>query len=224
MNIFSGVNRVIFDLDGTLISHGKDNEAIEIAHLLGIPITNNFIVEVNRFFLKNERELKYKRITREYYEYLIGYMIPTLKKEGRTGAQFLLAVTNSPGTILMDGAKETLDYLYNKGYVIVASTNWFANEQAKVLKKLKILEYFERIYGWDDNYPKPDERAFLRCLDYREPKENVFIGDSAVNDIAPAKRLGIYTVGFNIDRDKYKQIKYIPDAYINHLLQLKGIL
>lgn len=223
MTRFPGVNRVIFDLNFTLINSNTENEAQEIADLLGIKATSKFIKEVDSFFLENEKETRYRRITRDYYESLIRFMIPSLKEQGRTGTQFLEAVTNINSS-LMYGAEGILEYLYSRNYVIVALTNWFANYQIQTLKKLEILKYFERVYGWDDNYSKPDKRAFIRCLDGTEPRNNIFIADSAVNDIAPAKEIGMYTIGFNIDKDKYKWKQYIPDEYITNLIEIKDIL
>lgn len=223
MSRFPEVKRVIFDLDNTVIYHDQKKEAQEIADLIGIVATEQFNKEVSNFFLNNNKEVGFRRVTRSYYEYLITSMIPTLRQKGKTGKQFLEALVSRNST-LEDGAKESLQYLYDKGYIIVALTNWFAVDQIKLLKELEVLEYFERVYGWDDNYPKPHKDAFSRSLDFTDPEKNLIVGDSVISDIEPAKKSGINTIGYKIDREKYIKNEHIPDLYIDHLLEIKGIL
>lgn len=219
---FSNVRRIIVDLDGTFIDHVRSNEAEELSEILGINYTTGFESQIKEFFKNNEKDIANRKVTYEYFEYLISYMIPTLKQNNKTGREFLNAL-NLREHKLMSGAKETLEYLYEKRKPIVALTNWFATEQIEVLKKLDILQYFERIYGFDNNFAKPHKDAFIRALDYTDPESVVMIGDSILKDIFPAKCLGIKTIGYNIDKEKYSIQKYRPDLYVEHLLEITNV-
>lgn len=222
MNKFSDVSRVMVDLDGTLIDHVRINEAEELAEILSINYTTSFENQVKEYFKNNEKNIANRKVTYEYIEYLISYMIPVLKQNNKTGREFLNALDMRQHK-LMDGAKETLEYLSNKGYPVVAVTNSFYNEKVPLLKQLDILDYFHRIYTYDDNFAKPHKDAFVRALDYTDPEINVIVGDSIKNDIFPAKCLGIKTIGYRIDKEKYSIPKYIPDLYVEHLLEIKNV-
>ena len=65
-----------------------------------------------------------------------------------------------------------------------------------------------------------NKKAFLRCLDGKDPRKIIYTGDSAVNDIAPAKKIGMNTFGYCIDRVKFKDQIYVPDMYINDLREI----
>ena len=55
-----------------------------------------------------------------------------------------------------------------------------------------------------------------------DPQNNIMVGDSLTNDIAPAKALGIYTVGINTSQNEHEGV--IPDMVIETLSELKTIL
>lgn len=221
--VFSNVKRIIFDVDFTLIDHDDKIEGLAVAKILKIKDVDNFLLEMNNLFEKSEKNTKNKIITRSSYENLINRIIPTLEIEGLKASDFLEAIIKRE-SVLMSGAKETLEYLYNKGYIIQALTNWFGFDQMKIMKKLDILDYFERVYGWDNNYPKPSKRNFLRCLDNKEPKEILYVGDNPITDIEPAKKIGMYTIGININKEKYNHEKYVPNIYIESLLEITSLL
>lgn len=210
--MFKCVNRIIFDLDNTLIRHDFEKESEMIAKELGFEGSIAFKIQLYNFFSQGMGDFKWVTITEENYAKFIENHIPLLKETGKSGKDFLIAMQKVQPGSLMVGAKELLEYLYNKGYEIVALTNWFYTHQVSVLKKFDILNYFEKIYSWDNYFPKPNRLAMMRAINYGEPYKNVVIGDDPVGDISVAKKCGIKTIGFNIDYSKYENCDKLQKA------------
>lgn len=219
--MLENITRVIFDLDNTLIKHEFDSENFRLADLLNVDNKKKFKEELSYMFKNHGKYLKKGIVTKERVCWSIEECMPILKEESLTGEDVLDAIHYVGSGKLMDGADELLYYLQAKGYQIVALTNWFLSHQTYLLKKLDILQYFERIYAWDDFYAKPHHLAMIRALENTNASENVIIGDDPIGDIAGAKKFGIRTIGFNIDYDKYKGKASKADISVKSLAEIK---
>lgn len=217
-------SRILFDYDGTLIIHDKENEGRQVAKLLGLDEWQAIEFEKRlRDYLENHFVLHNVKITRQaYYKNLQKVFRP--EEIGSTVKDIIEAISANSiaSTKLADNAKETLDYLATRGYQLCVFTNGFYKGQVANMKSKGIYEYFEKVYAWDDFYAKPDERAYYRALAKTDPAQNVMIGDSIFTDIMPAKKLGIYTIGINLEGIDTTQI--MPDATITNLSELRQIL
>lgn len=220
-------NRILFDYDGTLILHDKENEGRQIAEILNI--SEDKIPEFSRrlkcYFGTPFGRTCYKNKKMNYtlHNDILDIVIdPT--EFGITVKELDEAINNKSiyGSALEPTAIETLEYLTEKGYQLCVFTNGFLAPQVENMKYKGIYKYFERVYAWDDYYAKPDKRALIRALDRTNPDKNIMVGDSLSNDIAPAKKLGVYTVGINIG--EYKHQRELPDKIINTLSELKTFL
>ncbi len=221
------INRVLFDYDGTLIVHDKGNEGRQIANILGLDEEKvpEFSERLKVFFETScgRRYYKNEKMTYDlYYSILNNMMRP--KDFGVTVEQLQQAINEKSkySCKIEPTAKETLDYLLDKGYQLCIFTNGFFDAQVDNMKYNGFYDYFERIYAWDGYYAKPDRRALLRALAGTDPKNNMMIGDSITNDIAPGKAIGICTVGINMSDHHKKGI--IPDYEITTLSELKKLL
>ncbi len=223
MSKFDGINRVIFDLDNTLIKHHFEREHVLIAKHIGLEGSTEFEKQLDNMFSNNLNYLKNIKVTKEYFCHVIEELMPILKKVGKTGEELLDIIDKYHSGTLMEGADELLEYLHESGYQIVAFTNWFGDYQFKILKKLGIDKYFERMYSWDDYYAKPHHQAMIRALGGTEPCKNVMIGDDVRGDVILPKSCGIKAIGFNVNYSVYKKdIK--ADADVTHLLDIKKYL
>ena len=219
------INRILFDYDGTLIIHDKENEGRKIASMLDIP--EKKLPEFNRrldLFFRKYYVLDDCKMTYEIYLSNIDKAIRPYDLFGVTAKQFDEAMRENAKytTQLAPNAKETLEYLVDRGYQLCLLTNGFYDSQTESMKYKGIFEYFEKIYAWDDVYTKPNRKAFLRALAGTEPKHNVMVGDSLRADIQPAKALGIYSVAINAGDLSNSSI--VPDMQITDLSELKNIL
>lgn len=223
MSKFSGVNRVIFDLDNTLIKHDFEKENIRIAKHLGLEDSSQFREQFDAMFKNNSKYLKDTIVTRGYFITVIERLMPILKDIGITGKDLLDIIDKYHAGTLMEGAEEILEYLSDKGYQLVAFTNWFGDYQSNILKKLRIYKYFERIYSWDDYFAKPNYFAMLRALENTQPNQNVMIGDDVHGDVISPKNAGVKTIGFNVNYGRYKN-SVKADADITRLIEIKNYL
>ena len=221
MSIFKNVNRIIFDLDNVVIKHNHRSDALCICNRLGIKEKEDFREQFVLMLQNLNLFVKDKIVTEDKVANYIEWHMPVLKQNGKTGIDFIDALCGKINDVPMDNAKEILEYLCSKDYEIVALTNWFFRSQVVILKELGVLDYFNRIYAWDNYYAKPNKGAFIRALDGCIAQNSVIIGDEILGDIAPAKRLGMNTIGFNISKE-YEGIK--PDVTITNLLELKEYL
>ena len=223
MSKFSGVNRIIFDLDNILIKHNYDYENELLARQFNLQDDEEFKKQLSNMFLNNSRYIKNRIITREYFVYVIEELMPILKSIGKTGEDLLEMIDTHHAGTLMDGAEELLEYLSNKGYQMVVLTNWFGEYQFKILKKLGIDKYFERLYAWDDYYAKPNHFSIIRALDGTQPRNNIMIGDNVQSDIILAKSTGVKAIGFNVNYSQYKKVVK-ADADVTKLIDIKNYL
>ncbi|MBR5227245.1 MAG: HAD family hydrolase [Clostridia bacterium] len=216
--------RIVFDYDGTLISHSHDKEAKIIADYLNIENTKEFQFELHSFYDWMNYYFKNKIVTSELYKELICTTLPILKSKNISIDKFLeaQAYKDNYHVELATGACEILEYLKSKGYYLCIFTNGFYEGQTQSMKHRGILDYFDKVYGWDNFYPKPDGRAFRRVLDGTNPHENAMIGDNVLADIVPAKRIGMTTFALNFEAWQKKYV--IPDVALESLLDLKYYL
>lgn len=223
MTMFSDVKRIMFDLDGTLIKHNFEKENLGLAAHFGLQGNEEFRRQLQQMFATNIKYIRNRKVSKEYFASIIQTTMPILETIGVSGMELLDTISLYHSGVLMDNAKDILEYLQEKGYEIVAFTNWFYSCQLMILKKLGIADYFERIYAWDDYFPKPSRYAMIRALNNTEPNENVLIGDNADTDVAYAKRYGVWAIGFNVDYKKHNS-KVRADADIADLIEIKKYL
>ena len=223
MNTIAEITTICFDIDWTLVKHSDDIEN-NVLRKLGLAPNEEFNNQVRYFWDNLSKKLQNgEKVERNKIYSLASEMIPFLSKINLSAEDWFALSDTVDNVELIDGAHEVLDYLHNQGYYIVASTNWFAIDQIKVLKNLGILDFFERVYGWDTICAKPHRNALCSLMDIHLSDSIVFIGDSVYNDISFANKTGIKSIGFNLKYErKSKHIK--PTMHINDLLEIKKIL
>ena len=218
--------RIVFDFDGTLIIHDKKEEAIQIARILNIKeeLIPEFKRRLDSFFLSETyKEVFFnRRVTEELYLRMIDTLINPTISFNVTNLMVYEAMCKKAMffSVLPDSIKDLLNYLYEKGYELCVLTNGFYKPQYEILKYTGLNNYFNRFYAWDNFYAKPDKRAFYRTVGSLEPREVIMIGDDLLNDIKPAKEIGMYTIGYKVkDNEKVK-----PDLIISSYKELLTIL
>jgi putative hydrolase of the HAD superfamily len=100
-------------------------------------------------------------------------------------------------TYLMQGyiehSREALVPLREK-FELGLISNFTGNLEV-ILREFAIREFFTTVAeSFYVGVSKPEERIFRAALGSRSPAECVYVGDNPVNDIAPAKKLGMQAV------------------------------
>ncbi len=185
--------RIIFDLDGTLLTGDWSHTDKYFADRYGddaIPFTKN-MNEILETYEKNH--LKYD------YDTLSGYL------KGATGLDITPRdiiewnlLVEEVKDILEDDVCDTLEYLKSQGASLVVLTNWFENTQSRRLERAGLLNYFDVVYG-GDIYTKPHKEAYwIAAANYR-PEECLFVGDSLDNDYIGPRACGMDSILYEKD-------------------------
>jgi len=130
-------------------------------------------------------------------------------------------------TALLDGAKEALQALKNKGMklAVISNTIWPQYIIDEEMKRLEIAEFFDCVitscaFGTKKPYPEIFEHTLSKLG--VEANEAVFVGDSLKEDVAGASMVGMKTILLDWKREEIPGIT--PDAKINALSELAGAI
>lgn len=145
----------------------------------------------------------------------------------RVSDRFLEFCSDKPGII--DGARETLDYLFAKGYNMHICSNGFREIQYKKLNASDTMRYFKNIILSEDAGVNKPSSAFF---DYAfrttgaELATTVMIGDNKVADIGGALASGMDAIYFNRWSDPFDEVpthgRHV--ATVDRLTELMDIL
>ncbi len=127
-------------------------------------------------------------------------------------------------TRLVDGAREMLQYLKDKGYRIGMISNGFYEVQYRKMRSSQVDHFFEVVVLSDDlGVNKPDRRIFDHALKKAgaTAETSVIVGDNPDTDIAGALAAGWRAVFFN---PKGENDVNNDAIVITHLNEIESIL
>ncbi len=129
--------------------------------------------------------------------------------------------------IAIDGAYETLEYLFSKGYYIIIATNGPQIATRDKLLKIKCLNFVNEILSADMfGYMKPSKEFFEgieKTLNNYNTQEYLMIGDSLKSDVEFAGKCYFDSCWFNKNNEKLNDY-YKPTMVINELRELINML
>lgn len=137
--------------------------------------------------------------------------------------RFLDFCSCKPG--LVEGAKELMDYLRDKGYHMHMCSNGFHEVQYKKLRACGLYDYFDTIILSEDagyNKPAPEYFDYAFKKTGAKKESTLMIGDNFQTDILGAKRAGLRVAYFN-RYPEYPATEPI-DYEVSSLRQLMDIL
>lgn len=212
------MERIIFDIDNTLISNINFDIYVKKAFE---DVNYNY---TDDDFIKIQDALKYYEFEVDSYkkelitDYFKKYVSTELNENFINS--FLLELYNAVPEQLEDGVNDTLEYL-SKKYRLSVLTNWFKISQYNRLIKMEIDKYFDKIVG-GDTWLKPARMAYhSACVD-DSPRDCLMIGDSYELDYQGALNAGLKAILLDKD-DKHPEL-IIGKQRIRKLSDLKEIL
>lgn len=126
----------------------------------------------------------------------------------------------------MEGAYETVKYLYEKGYKLVVATNGPLLAVNSKLEGIKIEKYISTIFSSEEcGSMKPKKEFFdalLNKMNNNNKDEMLIIGDELLKDIKGGIINNIDTCWLNWKNEVAEE--YIPKYEVKKLLEIKEIL
>lgn len=219
---FDSIRAIIFDMDGTLI------DTIDLYHAI-----LRDIMEFLGMELPLSRELLFETLSQG--KKLSDIIFPPDMKNRRTTVeQFSTLAMNafkeifSRGDVdLIDGVQPLFEELTQRGFRLAIVTSSMTEVIVPFLKAKMLHPYLNCVLGRAEVprlKPLPD--PLLKCMEILDvqPRESIYVGDSAV-DIQAGKAAGAWTVGVLTGTSNLSRLKAEdPDAILDSVGDLLTIL
>lgn len=220
---------VFIDIDDTLLDFTKcANDAIKSAcNKFGVPYTTTLVDTFHPINLDLWHRLEKKEVTKEKLfdtRFQIVFDKLGIKADG-IAFETAFRENFHESAILVDGARDLLEYLRSKYKVYVAS-NASMHQQTNRMKKAELDGYIDGYFVSEEiGFPKPQKEFFDACfkaLPDVEPQDVVMIGDSLSADIKGACEYGLKTIWYNHRNEPTSDVKC--DYIVSRLSEVKNIL
>ena len=197
------MKRVVFDLDGTLLTGSFEFEKIYFTDLYG-EAAKEMIDNMGKFLDEYE-----KTFPRYHHEWLSRYLS---NKSGLNVTEKIIdgwidVMSTVPDT-MEDCVIETLEKLKRKDCSIAVLTNWYSRTQVPRLRKSGILHYFDNVYT-GDFVLKPHMNSYLWAKDDFNIEDCLFIGDNLDKDYIGPRIYGFDSILYDKSDKQSKVLKKI---------------
>lgn len=202
------VKRIIFDIDGTLIT------GINFLPYLTNALKQYGIndLEKAKLFLLNIKE--YEKLHNHYDKdlYLEFFSAKLNVKLDYNFIKLFFQELEKAVPKNCEKIKEMLSGLSD--YELVLLSNYFEESQRNRLTAMGINDYFSEYYG--EKVIKPNELSYRSAQGLHQPNECVIVGDDKKLDIDIPKALGFNTIYVNADGD-IKTVEELSSKLIKKL-------
>ncbi len=222
---------ILFDLDHTLWDYETNSrEALSEIYLQfglkGKGITNEldflraFYIVNNELWNNYDRGLLHRDAIRldRFHKILLELGVDDYEMSLKISGEYLAHSPKKKN--LIEGCKETLDYLFPK-YPMVIVTNGFDEIQSTKLSSSGIAHYFKDVVtSARAGHKKPAKEIFEFALRENKvaPHEAIMIGDNLLTDIAGAKNASVDTVFFNPNKLEHPSVADFEIASLTELM------
>lgn len=189
------IKRLIFDVDGTLITGVNFISSIEATlKKLGI-----YSLENVKLFLEaiSSYETRFNNYNKKDYTKYFGEVL-NVELDDRFLYVFFEELKKCV-PLKNRKLKETLQALSEK-YELVLLTNYFKESQLNRLNTMGLDGLFLDCYG--EELIKPNDEIYIKACGNHNPSECVMIGDDLCLDIEKSQSLGINTIWVNSKKIK----------------------
>lgn len=220
---------VFIDIDDTLLDFTKcANDAIKSAcNKFSVPYTTTLVDTFHPINLDLWHRLEKKEVTKEKLfdtRFQIVFDKLGIKADG-IAFETAFRENFHESAILVDGARDLLEYLRSKYKVYVAS-NASMHQQTNRMKRAELDGYIDGYFVSEEiGFPKPQKEFFDACfkaLPDVKPQDVVMIGDSLSADIKGACEYGLKTIWYNHRNEPTSDVKC--DYIVSRLSEVKNIL
>lgn len=202
------IKRIIFDIDGTLIT--GVNFSFYVANTLkkygieDIEKTKQFLLNIKEY------EKTYNSYDRNLYLKFFGDKLGC-----ELDNHFLEIFFQELRKAIPENAEKIKSMLAAMNeYELVLLSNYFEESQRNRLTAMGINDYFSEYYG--ESIIKPNELAYRQTQGIYQPSECVIVGDDKRLDIDVPKSLGFKTIYVNENGD-IKRVEELSPRLIKKL-------
>lgn len=184
------IKRLIFDVDGTLIT--------------GVHFIDSIRKTLNKLGLYSEDSVKlFLEGIKTYEQLYSNYNIKSYTKHfeqvlnNKLPEKFVFIFWEELKSAIPpknDKLIGTISKLYQK-YELVLLTNYFATSQLNRLNNMGIGRFFKECYG--EHCIKPNKQAYLDACGDNKVEECIMVGDDLYLDIKRAREEGLSTIFIN---------------------------
>ena len=203
------IKRLIFDIDGTLIS-GVDFRKAQKEALIDIGKYSEENLEKFEQAI-NEYESNFDTYSKKCYLDFLSKKIG-IPLDEKFLQSFFKNLSKYAVCKKDDRLIKKMEEL-SKKYELVLLSNFFEESQRARLEKVGLNKFFKEFYG--EEIIKPNKKAFIDALGKHKPEECIMIGDNIYIDIRAALRLNINTIWINSKSEKFdiktKEVKNVLD-------------
>ena len=206
--------RVIFDLDGTLLTNDPGLEREYFEDVFGKEGGDLILSQIPELLgnYENRYPVYDTAMLARYLTATTGFSFsPKIIEEWVNRLAFVPDEKEAH-------IDEVLDYLKSKDMSLAVLTNWFAGTQIPRLKKAGLLEYFDQVYT-GELFLKPHKEAFYGAIGSYQPEECIFIGDSVERDYIGPKACGMDAILYDKRNIHHKSL-----VKVRNLNELKSKL
>ena len=211
------MERIIFDLDNTLISNVNFSKYVaEAFDSVNIPYTDETLRTIQKAIHDYELETsKYeKNLMLDYFRRYTALELGMSFLDS-----FMYNLEYALPEVEDEGVRETLDYLAGK-YQLCVLTNWFRCSQYMRLVNAGFDKYFTEVYGGEE-YKKPNKEAYLMACGNSKASDTLMVGDSLEFDYLGAKNAGLNALLLD-KNNRFSSMN--PNERINNIKMLKKVL
>lgn len=207
---------VLFDLGGTLVTTAPPPEIIRrVLEAHGVKVSLDEVAAAHR---ENEKDSDIEKMIVLGTAFWPEWNLRIVDRLGVKKDRMLLArridelFWEYADLRVFPDVIETLVQLRAKGVKLGIITNGLKKDYEQILGKLDMSEFFDVVVGVDScGSAKPDKKVFLHAVNrlHVQPKEALFIGDSAKYDFEGAKGAGLKPLLINRGKDGLTEFETI---------------
>ena len=211
------IKAVILDMDGTVVEFrynaGKAKKDLRSFIVLqGIP--DDMFYEDEPLALNVDRIMKYLLDRKQLSK------VAALK-DGVQKITHKYEMAAARSTEVLDGAREALKNLCDKGYRVAIYTNSGRKALETVMKRFELGNCFELVLTRDEvTRMKPHPDGVQKALEIFgvRPEEAVFVGDSVI-DMMAAVKAGVHPIGVVSGAKGEKELREAGAHYVIHSIK-----
>lgn len=202
------IKRIIFDIDGTLIT-GVDffpyvRNALQRYGICVLEKVHQFLLNIKEY--EGTYNCYDRALYLDFFSHKLGYEL---------NDYFLEILFQELRNAIPENAEKIKSMLETMSeYELVLLSNYFEKSQRNRLSAMGINGYFEKYYG--ERIIKPNELAYRQAQGIYQPSECVIVGDDKRLDIDIPKSLGFKTVYVNKKGD-IKRVEELSPKLIKKL-------